>query len=629
MMSSTTLVEITAALLAVGVFSWLEWRRTDGSHLFTRLVATILAVIALALLGLRPTWKRAIPPSTNLHATLWTSFSSPVGDAPNPAAGPRFALPNAVRLDPVAQPIPDAAFLRRHFPTLETLQILGDGLDPAELDALRGLRVEFAPPQPARSTVPGVGFLLCPRELRLGDPLVIQGQLRGLPPGTRTRVTLEAPDGAATHADTDPADASGNARFALRAASLPATGHFLWRLRVPGATADLSLGVAVIPPELPRLLVLESAPRFDTAALRRWFGTAGGTLVARTEIGQDRYQYTAAAATPPPPFPALDAALLAGCDLVLADTHALLVLPPAERAALLAAVTDTGLGVLILPDDALSLPPTGANDPLLPWKLSALATDPPGADRPARVQWPGQSVPTDLPIPTAPFEIAAPGDAGRVLISDHQGHTLTATDARGRGQIALTLVRDTTRWQRENDPAAFAAYWSFLFSRLARPTGAAEAGKWSLADGDAGPVFVDHPLTLLWAGPVTPSPPGPAAVASPPGTDPPTALALAPDPTVPGRWRGTFWPRRAGWHRVALASGGPALDFYVDTADAWPTLVAARRRTATARFAEASADALATPAVLPAAREEFPPFWFAALFFVSAGYLWVERRFTH
>ena len=534
-----------------------------------------------------------------------------------------FALPAASHPDPAASPVPDIAYLRRHFPEIGTLHLLGDGLDPSELDALRGLRVEFAPPDPILGTL-GLRFLRCPRELNLGDPLVVQGQLGGLAPNSTATLTLEAPDGATTSAVTAPADATGVASFTIRAAPLPSTGHFLWHLRaaaVAGHPAiDLPLGVAVISPNLPRLLILESSPRFDTAALSRWFEAAGGVLISRTLVGQDRYRYASSTASPPPPFTALTASLLAGVDLLVADAHAIAALLPAERDTLLAAVANTGLGVLLLPDDT---PPASANA-FFPWKLSPLAVDTPGNDRPTRLQWPGQSVPTDLPIPVAPFEIL-PAATQRPLLSDHQGHLLAATDAHGRGQIALTLVRDTTRWQRENDPAAFAAYWSFLFSSLTRPADAA-AGRWSLLDGDAGPVFVDHPLQLLWSAPPEHSPG--AALVTTPITSEPTTLALTPDPAGPGRWRGTFWPRRAGWHQVALATGGPSLDFFVSTPGAWPALAAERRQIATARFAEisaATAPAFSSPSLT---RREFPPLWLAASFLVSVGYLWIERRLT-
>ena len=552
MVSAPTFWSITlAAALAAAGCSSLEWRRANRLRLIARLAATFLAVTALALLGLRPVvWQPAVPAAGRLRAVLWTPLDSPapLPDLTGIDASHRFVLPDAARLDPAAVPVPDAAFLRRRFPEIGTLRILGDGLDPAELDALRGLRVEYKPP-PSHPGAPGIRFLHCPRELNLGDPLVIQGRLGGLAPNTNVTLTLEAPDGATTSAPSTPADAAGETPFTIQAASPPSIGRFLWRLRAPAAAnapaLDVSLGVAVIPPDLPRLLVLESAPRFDTAALRRWFEQAGGTLIARAQIGQDRYQYTSAAAASPPPFTALDAPFLAGFDLLLADARALLALPPAERDTLLRAVADTGFGVLVLPDDApLPVEP----NPLLPWKLSPVASDSPGGDRPARLQWPGQAVPTDLPIPAAPFEIV-PGRAQRPLLGDRQGHTLAAADPRGRGQLALTLVRDTTRWQRENDPAAFATYWSFLFSQLARP--AADAtGHWALLDGDAGPAFVDHPLSLLWSGPPGP-PPGRRSFRRSP---PPTRPRSPSRPTPPSRAAGGARSGRAAPVGIALLS---------------------------------------------------------------------------
>ncbi len=292
---------IIAATLAAVSFALLEWRRANRHHLALRLAATVFAVAALALLGLRPAWRRSPPPAGGVRAVLWTPLASPAALA-LPAgidAQHRFALPDAAHLDPAAKPIPDAAFLRRHHPEIGTVQLLGDGLDPSELAALRGLRVEFGSPNPPPGP-PGIRFLRCPRELNLGDPLVVQGSLG---PGTNATLTLEAPDGTTVNAATAPADATGETRFTLQTASPSATGRFLWHLRAPASAGspaiDLPLGVTVVPPTLPRVLVLESAPRFDTAALRRWFEAAGGTLTARTQLGQDRYHYASSAASPP------------------------------------------------------------------------------------------------------------------------------------------------------------------------------------------------------------------------------------------------------------------------------------------------------------------------------------------
>ena len=201
---------------------------------------------------------------------------------------------------------------------------------------------------------------------------------------------------------------------------------------------------------------------------------------------------------------------------------------------------------------------------------------------------------------------------------------MAASFQQGRGQVGVTLVRATTRWQRENDDASFAAYWSFLFSRLARHDIA--TGRWSLVNGEAGPVFVDHPLTLRWSGPPDqlPSPGNVLAEGETTGA----VLPLAQNPREPGHWQGTFWPRRAGWHRVASAPGGSPFDFYVHPAADWPALQAARRRLATELFAAASPKPTMTPSSVVANGYRIPPAWWFTLFVLAAGYLWMERRFA-
>ena len=609
------------ALLITGVLLFLEWRRTDRRHLVLRLAATLLAVAALARLSLPASDLASPPPGSG--AVLWTAGSTPV------SAGIRFplrfALPDAAVTAPPRTPIlPDVGTLRRRFPGVETLQILGDGLDPAELPALGGLRVVFDSPVHPQGSGPAIRFLWCPRELPLGEPLNVRGSVAGLPPGAVFPLSLEAPDGRKTETATTPADALGTADFTLHAAPLSAAGRFVWRLHA-GPTTE-PLGVSVVPPTLPRVLVLEGAPHFDTAALRRWYEAAGGTFTVRTQVGKANTQF-AAVQDQTPPFGKVDAALLAGFDLVLADGHALAGLSPEERAALLAAIDTTGLGLLVRADAAL-LPPDTANvpadlRPFFPWRLTPVGEATPGEERAVRPQWPGQTVPSVIPISAAPFAFDR-ADHQAVLVSDREDRPLAASFRQGRGEIALTLVRATTRWQRENDEASFAAYWSFLFSRLARQD--TSAGRWSLVDGDAGPVFVDHPLTLRWSGPPdqSPAPGNVTAVGGATGT----VLPLAQAPREPGEWQGTFWPRRAGWHRVTSAPGGTPLDFYVHPTAAWPALQAERRREATERFATTSAVPSPPPAPSTIAVRRVDPLWWFLLFVLSAGYLWTERRFA-
>ena len=254
---------------------------------------------------------------------------------------------------------------------------------------------------------------------------------------------------------------------------------------------------------------------------------------------------------------------------MLADGRSLLALKDPERAVLAAAVTNDGLGVLTLADDAV-LPAAGAatseaeKSPaaaLLPWTLRPVNGGPgdepaaENADRSVRLRWPGMPLSVNASAEAAPWEIAL-RPIQTPLIRDAQGRAVAAAARQGRGNLALTLVRETGRWNRTADPAAFAAYWSHLFSQLARRDDA--AGRWSLADGDTGPMRVDEPLELVWQGTsatsfpravVTDAAGADAHLAVHPGCDGAGPLAddvlAAPSRLAPDHWRSRAKRRRS------------------------------------------------------------------------------------
>ncbi len=617
----TVLLPVTTFLVAAAL-TLLEWRRPNRHRLIFRVLATLLSTVALGFLALRPADSKFSVSSS--EAALWTAGVTQT-QAPSTFAL-RFALPDALGTAPPATTLlPDAATLRRRFPAIHTLHVFGDGLDPAELPALGGLHLVFHPLNPPIASSPDIRFIHWPRELPLGDPLVVPGSVEGLPAGTSVHLMLEAPDGSKTDGVTAPADARGEAAFTLRAPPLPATGRFIWKLRLGQITEPI--GVSVVPPALPRILVLEGEPHFDTAALRRWLGDAGGMLTVRTQIGKENFRF-ASTRQDTPAWTNVDANLLSSYDLLLADGRALATLHPEERAAVDAAVTQTGLGLLVLADDSV-LPPDAPQIPpdllpLLPWKLAPADDVPPNEERPVRPHWLGQDSASDIPVSVAPFVLQATAGQTR-LLDDRRDHAIAGATHHGRGQIALTLVRDTTRWQRENDPAAFSAYWSFLVSRIARASDAA-TGRWSLVDGEAGPVFVDHPLSLRWVGRPDHSP-GDAAITV--GSDAANiSLPLMQDLREPGWWQGTYWPRRAGWHRVVSTPAGATFDFYVHPTGDWPGLQASRRRLATERFADQSAIPVEKSAPLAGRAWKISAGGWFAVFVLATGYLWTERRFA-
>lgn len=600
----------------------LEWRRAERARRWARVVAATLAVAAMVALR----WMAVSRSDGETRAVLWTESAAAGGEV---AAGVRvFALPGATAAPKEAMVIPDVGYLRRTWPEIVELEIRGDGLEREAWAGLAGVKVNF------KGAARGGGELRvtaieAPTRVAPGEAWTLRGRVSGVAAGKGVVVTLEQPDGAVL-ARTWTAAKDGVVEFEMPVAGAPTVGRFVWHLRLAAGEApekflaDEVIGVAVAAPELARVLVLEGAPRLDTARLRAWFAGLSGKLTSRTLISTERYRF-AGSGSEVAEFKTVDAALLAGYDVVMADGAAWGALAGAEKLAVRDAVASQGLGVVFLADDALVATVRAGegaqrDEFFLPWRVRPVGEgEAANGARRVRLQGPPGGVVPAEPVAVAPWEIvSAAGQAA--WLRDGQQRILAAAVARGRGQVALSLVQDTWRWRQGERPAAFADYWGWLFGQVARPAEADARGRWALITDLP---TVDRRVRLRWTGRAE-AMPAPAVVRAE-GDTAETTLALAQDRLESARWAGDFWPRRAGWHRVKGA-GGTELDFWVNAADAWPGVRAQAKRDATAWVAAESAAREAGLAASEKAGRSGTEWVALAVFLGSAGYLWWEGR---
>jgi hypothetical protein len=389
--------------------------------------------------------------------------------------------------------IPDVAYLRRHHPEIRDVRLEGAGLEPFELEALEGVRVSIGD----RPSAPSITFLHVPRQVALGAPVEVQGRLNGPNAGERIEISLESPDG--TNTTTSVAgDGNAGAPFKLTAASPAAEGRFVWRLKMSrggGENAQLvaqeRIGISVVKPALPRVLALDGAPRIETAHLQRWFAEMGGSFRSRTLVGVDRYRF-ASTGEGAADFATVDAELLANVDVVLLDRRALVSLLPNERAALRAAVTERGTGLLVVPygegATVIDAEEVEESDFFLPWNVISPpeVEDDDGPFRTTRLSWPGLSAPLEEAIPIDGINVELQRGETE-LVRDTQGRSIVVSARRGRGEVAMSLARDTWRWQLAGKGEAFAGYWSHLLSHLARRD---SSDSWRIANEETAPLFV-------------------------------------------------------------------------------------------------------------------------------------------
>lgn len=598
-----------AFLLLLGT-SYLEIRRVNRKRLIWRLLANGAAILSLLAMALQPQW---LSTAQSIFALLITPEADPqivisLADSLH-TTSKVFALGEDERWKsrfPNLENIPDAAYLKRHYPEINFLHVVGHGLNEYDWDELDSMQI-----RPDFSSLPlGIKHVYWPRELTVGQTLQIQGTLAGLDNETYSLYLTDL------GGVVDSAKIVGPNEIQFKFSTTPhAIGKFLYVVRLKSSAGKVlreeRLDVVITKSQPLKILVLANTVSFETKYLKNWASQNQNVLAMRSAISRERYRFEFLN-RPSIDLSRVTAGLLRQFDLVLLDGKTLRVLNTTERQVLNTAVAQEGLGVLILPDETV-FEKSSPNDFFLNFSFEAF----PDLDqRTVKPRWPEQQHFDMTAVPAEPFAIKLAWGM-QPLIADEMERLLAACYHRGNGLIGLSLIRDSYRWVLERNPQLHAAYWSHLLSALARK----DYGKdrWNLPA--AKPVIIDQPLALT-AETDAPSPLGIVTTESSAAD----SIYLQQDVTEAQRWHATFWPRQTGWHQIALGAGEPRW-FYIYEKTNWQTWQAAQKINATQQHAARYAN-------LPAQKREtiisrakpISMVWFFVLFLLSSVYLWMERK---
>lgn len=463
--------------------------------------------------------------------------------------------------------VPDLATALRSRPGIGRLRILGQGLEPRDIEVAQGLAVDFDPPTAPR----GLVALVLPEPVAPGSDFRVGGEVDGM------RGTAELLDPGGTRIGLAPLDAKG--RFVLTgAARVAGPALFQVRLRDPSGriVEDEPVPVVTVSDPPPRILFLAGAPGPEVKYWRRWAVDAGLDATVRQSVG--------GGLTLGGPAPPLGAADLARYDLVVVDDRSWAALGPGERSALVSAVRG-GLGLLLR------------------------ATGPLPAD--VRAGWAGLGLPVTGGIATAPVR---PTDAGepeltrRVLLStssqfvplqrDAGGTVLTGWHAFGNGRVGVDSVMNEFALVTSGHGDRFGARWGEIVGALsrARPVSAARLEALPQAERRTTICGIADGAKIL---------------------GPDDRLTTLLSDAAAGNCAG-FWPRRAGWHSLRQAT---SIAFYVYPATALPGIRATECRDATMLL---TGTGNAVRGARPLHRSSSLP-WLCAFLTTAAVLWWLER----
>ncbi len=610
------LYAIVSGLLLVLLLFW-AWRRANRRRLALRLAASFLAVLSLLAIALQPCWLSSPNPSGALLITPGAETSRVKSLIDSLHLSAVFSVDGAHPWKSIyeqVQVIPDAAYLQRHGIGAYPLHVVGYGLHQFDWCGLDSIRIEphLAP------LSHGIKHAHWKTELYAGERLVIQGRLSGV---VDDESIIYLRDPGEMMADSARLAVDGESNFQLQATPHE-VGRHLYTMVMKSSDGqprlEHEIGVSVIEPPPLRVLILEAAPRFETKHLKNWLSARHGSLAIRTTISKERYRFEYLNLKPHD-LNRLTSRLLQNFDIVIIDGRTLRAMAHSERYALRVAVEQEGLGILLIPDDALLTARNkkfSEHDFFIGFRLEEFADLDQRLIKPIL---PGFHKRDMTPIPAEPYAIAF--DWGmRTLLKDEKENLVAVAYHRGRGLVGLGLIRESYRWVLEGNAKYHAAYWTQVLSVLARQD--KQRDRWRLQTNML--PIIDRPVQIL----IESSNPHPVGLVAT-DADKPDSVFMQQSLVDSQRWFGTYWPRQSGWHRVATTDGAPFW-FYVYKKTSWLVAQQAQKMEATRLHAARNANLLNSNLLRNGKFEQsMPLYWVFIAFISSSAYLWFQRKLAN
>jgi hypothetical protein len=587
-MNWTAIVLIICCLLA-GFAVWKEVNRPNRSHLFLRILASLLAIVALACIILPISYSKEVSALDDHSAVLLTPGFEPDSLA-NYKSDQIFATDKSVK-----KAYPKAKLIRldemkTDSPAFTKVHVFGFGLNENELNELVHLPLVFhSSPMPG-----GIIAINWNPKLKSGERLIVQGRYNN----QNTRAVKLVLKGLSTQLDTAIIPAKSNKEFGL--STVPKNeGRTVYHLQTIVGTDTLeneNLPVEIDPIKPLKILILSASPDFETRFLKNWLSENGFEVAVRLTISKDKFS-SEYVNMQPVKIDRLNTGLLEQFDLIIGDLSVL----KSESALLKQQVTQKGLGIIIRADSLSK----GSS-----WLQNDFPVEKLNVKNPAPISL----IIRDKKERSAPIKtdqtFIREQHGTQQLVSDMQNHTLANTALAGTGRLVFTTVTNTYNWTLAGNRDDYSAFWALLIAKAAHKTPVSE--DWSIPQIPVINELVDLQLQSSQT-------PGKIVADS-------AIIASAQNQSVPFIWNNTYWPSLAGWHMIKQNNGQPAW-WYVYGDKDWQGVKASEKLAATRNYAKLYAtDTSVTKQIHEKVQIEMPKIYFYLLLLGVCVYLWVEGK---
>lgn len=588
---------LSLCLMLLAFLLWKEIGRKNRLSLIARIIASVSAVAALALIALPVTVNR-------IHKNADSSSAIILTDGFHKDSIQSFARQNpGVKLFSVDKSITSADFvadlsLLWESPfSISTLHIFGNGLYGHDLERVKKMNLVFHP-TPVTNRITSVDWQ---QTITSGQKLVVQGRFNNASE-RRVKIILNG-----FNTNLDSAELSPGQHSTFELATLPKhidkAVYFLTVLSAGDTIESNPIPINVEIPKPINILLLAESPDFENKFLKNWLADKEYGFAARTYISKNKYerQYVNISSIS---LGRLTPTLLDKFDVVIADLTELHALPSSDLSNLRSSIEGKGLGLIV--KATATRQSAGfylSSFPLIETRDSIQHT--------VKLNGGNTPFPSPLKIQQPVYILNRAGT--EPLLTDQHARTLASSKMLGLGKVIITTIPNSYAWWLSGNKEDFASYWTILLNKAAKKIVSDHA--WEQSPGFPRKDF-EMNLRLHNEGERIPE----LQVSS-------EALYPHQHPFLPYAWSGRYWPAKAGW-RAIISDAEPASWIYIYGDADWPGIAAATKSIATKKYAGNNGNNHISKKN-ESVPVEIPKIYFMILFMISTAFLWIEKKYRN
>lgn len=352
-----------------------------------------------------------------------------------------------------------------------------------------------------------------------------------------------------------------------------------------------------------KVMMLSTTPDFENKFLKNWLSQNGYTVVNKTTIStnkSDRSFFNAS----PLSLDRITSALLDSFDIIVSDEAAISSLSKPEQENLYSQVTKDGLGLIIRGDTIANT----NNWYTGPFRLYKLSGTQPSAITVSFLK--EQYFKAILPVEEPLFIRMQSGM--QPLTTDSAGNPVTAAVAEGAGKIIFTTLNNTYNWLLSGNGNQYYRFWNRVLQKAAKPHTASS-------------IIEIRPALPVIGQPVV------FSINSNKDTIPLIRIdqslpAFTQNPQLPNQWQTVYWPTQPGWQNSVVLDNAE-YNWYVYDKKDWPYISATERMEAADRYA-ARPDLINIGEQGKSSPVPVSLVYFFLPFIICCGFLWVERKIS-